>query len=156
MTLRTSLASLPLLLLVAGTAHAAAGWQLQPVTLPASNDPSAKGIELKADGTVLAPDGKLLARVAGHELHAPDGSVIVRQGSDGSVEGKGLPGKITFGADDELQLGGNKLYFDKAGALFGQKGAEPAKALPGVKLPQLKGHGRQLPLLIYFLYLSLK
>jgi hypothetical protein len=144
-----------LLLVGAAVAHAD-GWVVQPVKLPAGNAPSGRAIELKADGSVLfSPEGKLIARVAGDELRAPDGSVILRQNKDGSVEGRGLPIKLSFTVDDELQFEGGKLYFDPTGALYGQKKGQPAKEVPGVKLPELKGHARRLPLLLYLLYYSL-
>jgi hypothetical protein len=137
-------------LLVGATVAHADSWVVQPVRLPAGNAPSGRGIELKADGSVLAPEGKLLARVAGDELRAPDGSVIVRQNKDDSVDG--LPMKLSFTADDVLQFEGGKLYFDPTGALYGQKKGQPAKEIPGMKLPELKGHARRLPLILFLLY----
>jgi len=151
MNLRTLSAAL--LLVGAGVAHAD-GWVVQPVKLQAGNAPAGQGIELKADGSVLSLEGKLIAKVAGNELRAPDGSVILRQSKDGSVEGKGLPMKVSFTADDELQFEGGKLYFDPTGALYGQKNGQSAKAVPGMKLPELKGHARRLPLLLYLAYFS--
>jgi hypothetical protein len=138
-----------MMLLVAATGVARAdGWVVQATKLPMP-DGSGPTLELKSDGTVLAPDGKTIGKAVGHELRASDGSVLLRETKDGAIEGKSVRGKLAFTSADELAYDGGKLWFDDAGALTVQRTGKPAQP-SAAKLPALKGHARRLPLLIYY------
>ena len=82
-------------------------------------------IEVKPDGTVLGPDGKLVAKFVGAELQDKDGSTLISVAADGTMKIAGSHHGTKFDDKDDLVVeGGAKFHVADDGAvmLFNEDG----------------------------------
>jgi hypothetical protein len=84
-------------------------------------------IEVKEDGSVLGPDGKLVAKFVGNELKDKDGTTIISVAADGTMKIAGSQHGTKFDDKDDLVVeGGAKFHVADDGSvmLFNEDGKQ--------------------------------
>jgi len=76
-------------------------------------------IEVKEDGSVLGPDGKLVAKFVGAELRDKDGTMLISVAADGTMKIAGSQHGTKFDDKDDLVVeGGAKFHIADDGAVM--------------------------------------
>jgi hypothetical protein len=102
-------------------------------------------IEVKEDGSVLGPDGKLVAKFVGNELKDKDGTTLISVAADGTMKIAGSQHGTKFDDKDDLVVeGGAKFHVADDGAvmLYNEDGKQD-KDSGKLKITGFKPAGRR-------------
>jgi len=91
------------------------------------------GFVLKADGSLMAEDGTMVAIVgADGSMSKVDGTRVAKLNADGSVDSEGKKLPLNIDTDGVMTAGDQKLSFNDAGVLQGGNPDAPPMAVEGL------------------------